>query len=87
MEYTKGEWTILNQHGGLAIHTPRGGDGISTGIAKMLYGVGENETKANANLIASAPDLYEACRACLRGEKDWIDAMMLAVKEAEGVNK
>lgn len=51
MNYTKGKWEIrkLPITGGLAIYA--GNDLIAAGVEE-----------ANAQLIASAPDLYEACR-------------------------
>ena len=50
MEYTKGEWKVYhNKHGWHC-------DVDGVGRVCMI------DTEANARLIASAPDLYEACK-------------------------
>ena len=65
MEYTKGEW-YLEQETGLILSVPEGED-----VPVVIVNVGKSggvtpktlsELEANANLIASAPDLYEACK-------------------------
>lgn len=61
MEYTKGEWKvepiIKNTTFGIFTEYHR------YELARVFIHNGEQE--ANANLIASAPDLYEACKEAL----------------------
>ncbi|MBA7498639.1 hypothetical protein ES704_01376 [subsurface metagenome] len=68
MNYTKGEWEVkrLPITGGVAIYA--GNDLIAGGLEE-----------ANAQLIASAPDLYEALRKCAEAIN------MLLIKYGNGV--
>lgn len=59
IEITKGEWTFIEDDDTFQIYVP----GKST-VAKIHKRWGD-DSKANAQLIVSAPDLYEACRAAL----------------------
>ncbi len=57
MEYTKGEW---RRFGGMV-----DGYGIVSSSGEVIIeqqALSGLENEANAHLIASAPDLYEACR-------------------------
>lgn len=60
--HTPGEWTVTGPNGylnqiGIGIDTGRGISPIAA-----AYGAGE-EVKANARLIAAAPELLDACQA------------------------
>ena len=63
--YTKGEWFISQHHGGTFIVT-EAPSGIRTTIATIeeAYPQGKGQ-QANAQLVAAAPDLYEACKRAL----------------------
>ncbi len=54
MEYTKGEWKA--EQGRIHFNISIGHLYYDNPIAKVYY------SEANAQLIASAPDLYEACK-------------------------
>jgi len=57
MEYTKGEWILdfSEEHNGVvSIYVPK------KGTIARIYTRSCDNYKANANLIASAPELYEA---------------------------
>ena len=67
MEYTKGEWRAycLGSEGYQVRNSSLAGCDLKerlTPIVERMGGSFETQ-KANANLIASAPDLYEACKA------------------------
>ena len=57
MNYTKGEWKAYLVEKPNKWMVCSGKDGID-GIAKMV----DSNQEANANLIAAAPDMYEALR-------------------------
>ena len=65
MEYTKGDWKITKWNGGHGFNV-FGDDGfvasvpMSTGLKHTM-----RECQANAQLIAAAPDLYEALKELL----------------------
>ncbi len=59
MNYTKGEWTNVAK--GII-------DQLDRTIAILIDGSYE-EKRANANLIAAAPDMYEALKAMLEGSE------------------
>lgn len=65
MDYTKGEWKIEGYS--RREFTISADDTI---IADVLINDDQVEAGANAHLIASAPDLYEA----LKGISEWTDA-------------
>ena len=58
MNYTKGKWKKIGQH--IHINTSN----VSDEIATVLWPkwMPESEARANAKLIAAAPDLYEALK-------------------------
>ncbi len=60
MNYTKGKWIFDEAHLLIRI-APPGFDGI----AIINYKQTSSETQANAHLIASAPDMYEALKSAL----------------------
>jgi len=68
MEYTKGEWKVITNGNNLLAIAIRGRNICSFeplflhGEKSSLYRQLGGEDEANANLIASAPDLYEACK-------------------------
>ena len=79
MEYTKGEWKVW-------IHPdriPPEGEGtwaiyIADEQSKAIAKVSNEDTnimKANANLIASAPDLYEALKELATYRNAWKDVL------------
>ena len=53
---TKGEWYMSNDTGGLQVHSTRFPAGIDI-IALMFPQFHDEQTKANAQLIAAAPEL------------------------------
>lgn len=69
MEYTKGEWTVesfdRDELGAWRLRA----DGQS--IMRLSGFQTPIENKANAHLIASAPDLYEACNTFQTALKIW----------------
>lgn len=89
MEYTKGEWTAKQNHIGdwqvVSIFPP-----FPIPICEMCWTnlPPHNQAKANANLIASAPDLYEACATFMRDGRSMYDpayqAILKAMYKAEG---
>ena len=65
MNYTKGEWNVqlaqpYDEHKfEVSYDTP---EGLTYPIADILGKLEYGDAEANANLIASAPELYEACK-------------------------
>ena len=59
MNYTKGEWKKYGQH--IHINTANTSDEIITVLWPEW--MPESEARANAHLIAAAPDMYEALKA------------------------
>jgi hypothetical protein len=83
MKHTKGKWTVcLDQN---SIPSVMKSNDLSFRIATML-GDGE-EDKANANLIASAPEMLELLKKCYAGEieepynNDELNAFISKVEE------
>ena len=82
-KHTPGPWTVAEDDiNGQAIVRGR-----HTEIATCWHhclGSLEIQMRANARLIAAAPDLLEACQtlATLRDTDDWIATGRLAVKQA-----
>jgi len=74
MEYTKGEWKV----------TQIGLDTLIQSFDKagklLSFKVASVNGEANAQLIASAPDLYEACKA----QHDAIDILFARLIELDG---
>ena len=65
MEYTKGEWEITFQHPGVwGIWAKQ--EGIRIGIADVFHTT-DDMGEANAQLIASAPKMYEALSLVAKG--------------------
>jgi hypothetical protein len=66
MKHTQGPWRIGKTYGSVVCDTPipemRGSDDVE-GYGGHL--IAESITKANANLIAAAPDLLEALKDAL----------------------
>ena len=66
-EFTKGPWTVHKNGrivvaGGIRIYQSSGPGGAqSVQVQQRL----DEELRANANLIAAAPELYEACEQAL----------------------
>ena len=56
MEYTKGEWMLRKD--GMTVETAHAPCGH---VIAMMNGIGD-KVQADAHLIASAPDLYEALK-------------------------
>jgi len=61
MEYTKGEWKAANKSGEDTYNIYADQDN------SLSYLIARDCTEANANLIAAAPDMYEA----LKGLTEW----------------
>ena len=63
MNYTKGNWTIKETSASITdplfSHTDITSGGIRIAVA---VGIGSDESRANASLIAAAPDMYEALK-------------------------
>lgn len=65
MNYTKEEWYVkgLEVYAHIKTDNPQLPNEYHTRIASLLFcGCGERDREANTQLIASAPDLYEACK-------------------------
>jgi len=58
MEYTKGEWKVISA------------EFTDKGVAFEVVMLKQEICVANANLIAAAPDLYEACKYLARRCED-----------------
>lgn len=101
LNYSKGEWIIFKDCED-ATGKPNGweqiaGDGGRTNVALVPHYY--DNFKANAQLIASAPDLYEACKGLqevfklTRANSQWrscyadqkVRAMEQALAKAEGI--
>ena len=67
MKYTKGEWVVelFNKDRG-----EKGGYFIGNGEVPIATMTSVPEVKANAHLIAAAPELYEACKALINHIED-----------------
>lgn len=76
-KFTKGPWGISSRFANVRI-VPES-DGMGTTIATMGNWNGEfaDEQRANANLIAAAPEMYEALKAAEKCEAalilEWAD--------------
>ena len=94
--HTPGPWRVSDSNGHGDLFIAAEGDTNALVVAQMLPPFpGENSygcVRANANLIASAPALLEACRRafdCLcrlevDGTQDDIDALDAAIAQATG---
>ncbi len=93
--YTKGEWRPCKADGdGCPCHMIWSIDNdcvvaVAIGAKDEDYTGGkgiisEAIIRANAQLIASAPDLYEACKMAQEGKGDWRGIIDLAITKAEG---
>ena len=80
MEYTKGEWKLHPKHAWVM-------DDNGSVIANCT---GHKNPEANANLVAAAPDLYEALKAMyemcniMPDDTDYRVAARKALAKAEG---
>ncbi len=89
MDYTKGEWR--ESHGDIYCNEEK----IASSESLGLLGLSRiTEAKANAQLIASAPDLYEAAKQVSRESGPdmspslgAIDDLREALAKAEGKNE
>ena len=94
MKYTKGEWKVKTskapRYTKAEVRTPSiiddDGNAVEFGqLIAVCYGA---NTVANANLIASAPDLYEACLEFTSGGRSMYDpayqTIFKAMAKAEG---
>lgn len=73
-QYTKGKWTVDPTYDWVRDKTGR----------VVANCTGHEDQKANAHLIAAAPDLYEACKLAMRGAIGWGDDIRTALIKAEG---
>lgn len=90
--HTRGPWTVANAvdiRNGRTF--PFAVDAERTRIANIFatHPDMEHESKANAYLIAAAPELLEACQSILKDGEDWLSedaAKMLraAIAKAKG---
>jgi len=73
MEYTKGKWEVYQTDVKPDRWMVCAGDTGKRGIAKTVLDnvIPPAEKQANANLIASAPDLYEALKGILPELKEY----------------
>ena len=87
MEYTKGEWTKFRFS---KFHNWK----VSTGDANWYVDCGmEEDSEANARLIAAAPDMYEALKGITaqfagllnQTDRDFIDKGVKALAKAEAL--
>ena len=85
MRHTKGPWKVGEQDGEIFIV-----DGFYVNLCAMVDGSYTPETiEANANLMATAPDLLKACKSILKNEESYIPyksfkLMNEAINKAEG---
>lgn len=71
MGYTKGEWKQMGVH----IYADNPKDIHDKIVVVEVNPMGYNEeSKANAHLIAAAPDLYEALKQIVSWMEKWRDA-------------
>lgn len=54
-----------------------------TDAHEVGYGISSDEQRANAHLLAAAPELYAALKAAVAGDADWRDKAAAAVKKAK----
>ena len=95
MKYTKGEWRAnIPDYDTSFVATVTRNTPNFLPIATGIYGSNWGEIKANANLIAAAPDLYEACQFALDvllidGDKDnakyWLKKALTKAKSKQEV--
>ena len=65
--YTKGEWLPYQlKSNNVSVCVKTEGDSVAVEIASLNTLLGYDTVVANANLIAAAPDLYEACKEARR---------------------
>lgn len=58
--FTKGEWKIFNERVGVVDNSDTQSFGMMMEVAYIdMYNFGEDQGKANSNLIAAAPEMYE----------------------------
>ncbi len=58
-KFTKGEWKIFNERVGVVDNSDTQSFGMMMEVAYIdMYNFGEDQGKANSNLIAAAPELY-----------------------------
>lgn len=60
MKHTAGPWRVDNNHGALWVESD-----CETLTARIAKGIGKEQDKANARLIAAAPELLEALQDLL----------------------
>jgi hypothetical protein len=87
-KFTAGPWKRYERtDGGFVITTQKGLSPVS--IANVIIRRDLHEFEANANLLAAAPELYEACEAALnmvetdQGPPNW-DLLRAALRKARG---
>ena len=79
MKHTKGKWGFDLGEFGLDINTGEGTIGT-------IYG-DDIETKANANLIAAAPEMLEVLKGCLIAIRHYNDKDNISVSIEEVIAK
>jgi hypothetical protein len=85
-EHTKGPWKTIMDRNTLMVQSE---DEFETWVARPIVGIPAKESKANANLIAAAPEMYEAIQAALRIKDLWClleDVTMEHDGEAEALS-
>jgi hypothetical protein len=95
-KWTEGPWTYIpstdkRSDGYVVAGEVTPGAVRPPAICRVTSNAGPTRQKANANLIAAAPELYEACETFIRqirnGEKNMtvsFDLMEAAIKKARG---
>jgi hypothetical protein len=73
-KYTSGEWSVYDKDctgniGDISIYTHTK-YGNTLHIARIYNVLGEQETKANAHLIATAPEMLEALKVALQADQN-----------------
>ena len=84
MSHTPGPWTA-SEHGAYADYNGNStiilGDDLRIAV---VLGSDNEETNANARLIAAAPDLLEALEALLEGDFNVAEKARAAIAKAKG---
>jgi hypothetical protein len=94
LNYTKGNWRVINEGFGIDIGV---GTNYDDYVAHIFYTSGainpekKDRDKANANLISASPDMYEALKKIAdvaikhwKSDDPLLEPMLKAINKAEG---